>query len=302
MSTWLRQHRAALRSAVLKLAAQRSAGVAGLLAIGIALALPTLGYALLESLRPLLGRTSLEPRITVFLKVEVSRADAEAFARTLRAEPRVAALRFVSRETARKELESVAGFNEVLSALGRNPLPDAYVVSAREAADGGLEALAADLRRQPAVAEVQLEAAWARRLAALASLGRLALLLVSTLLAFGLIAVTFSTTRLQILTQRDEIEVSRLIGATDAFIRRPFYYLGLLQGALGGALALLIVWIGIALLNRELAAFAESYGSAFRFSAPEPADAAAVLAFAAALGWLGANLSLGRQMREHFPE
>jgi cell division transport system permease protein len=297
MNAWLRQHRAALRAALRKLAAQRSAGVAGLLAIGIALALPTLGYTLLESLRPLLARASLEPRITVFLKSEVSRAEAEAFARSLRAEPRVAALRFIPREAALKELEALSGFNEVLSALGRNPLPDAYVVSARQVGGDSLEALAADLRRLAPVAEVQLEAQWARRLAALAALGRLGLLLVATLLAFGLIAVTFSTTRLQILTQRDEIDVSRLIGATDAFIRRPFYYLGLLQGALGGTLALLIVWSAVFLLNRELGALAESYGSGFRFGVLGWADSMAVVALAAALGWLGSHLSLGRQLR-----
>jgi cell division transport system permease protein len=297
VSAWLRQHRAALRAALLKLAAQRAAGVAGLVAIGIALALPTLGYALLESLRPLLARASLEPRITVFLKAEVPRADAESFARTLRAEPRVASLRFVPRETALRELEAVAGFSEVVAALGRNPLPDAYVIGTRDPDSGALEALASELRRKPPVAEVQLEAAWARRLAALASLGRAALLLVSALLAFGLIAVTFSTTRLQILTQRDEIEVSRLIGATDAFVRRPFYYLGLLQGLLGGALALLVVRLGVLLLNRELAALADSYGSTFRFSPPGAGDSGAVLGLAAVLGWLGAHLSLGTQLR-----
>ena len=82
----------------------------------------------------------------------------------------------------------------------------------------------------------------------------------------ALVAVTFNTIRLQILTQREEIEVSKLIGATDGFIRRPFYYLGVLQGVAGGAIAVAIVWVALALLNREVRVLAESFGSAFRLS------------------------------------
>src|SRR5204863_1202453 len=95
------------------------------------------------------------------------------------------------------------------------------------------------------VAHVQADAVWARRLAALAGIGRLALWLLAALLGVGLVAVTFNTIRLQILTQQEEIEVSKLIGATDAFIRRPFYYLGLLQGLAGGLLALVVVSGGL---------------------------------------------------------
>ena len=117
------------------------------------------------------------------------------------------------------------------------------------------------------------------------------------MLGAALIAVTFNTIRLQILTQREEIEVSKLIGATDAFIRRPFYYAGLLQGLVGGALALILVAATLALLNREVRTLAESYGSDFRFAFLGATDALAFLAFAAVLGWLGAHLSVARHLR-----
>jgi cell division transport system permease protein len=113
----------------------------------------------------------------------------------------------------------------------------------------------------------------------------------------GLVAVTFNTIRLQILTQRDEIEVSKLIGATDAFIRRPFYYAGLLQGLAGGVLALLLVAATLALLNHEVRPLADSYGSDFRFAFLPVGDALAFLGFAALLGWLGAHLSANRHLR-----
>jgi cell division transport system permease protein len=108
--------------------------------------------------------------------------------------------------------------------------------------------------------------------------------------------VTFNTIRLQILTQRDEIEVSKLIGATDAFIRRPFYYLGLLQGVAGGALALGLVAAALVMLNREVSVLAESYGSGFRFSFLPVPEAVAVVLFAGFLGWLGAQLSVSRHL------
>ena len=296
MIAWLRQHRQAFRAALRRLA--RSGGLASALVIGIAVSLPAGGYALLESLRSLAGRATLEPQISLFLRPEAKRADADALGRTLRADRRVAAVRFVPREDALKQLASVEGMSEVLASLGRNPLPDAFVVTA---AEGSLEPLAAELAKLPGVAQVQTDSVWARRLSALERLGRLGLALVAALLGAGLVAVTFNTIRLQILTQRDEIEVSKLIGATDGFIRRPFYYLGLLQGATGGVFALLIVAALLAALNYEVRPLAESYGSGFRFAFLSLSAAGAVIAVAGGLGWLGAHLSVSRHLRNIEP-
>ena len=284
MRTWLRQHRQALRLAFKKISLLNAA------VIGIALALPAGGYALLESLRPAGARLALEPRISLFLEPQLRRAEAEALGKRLRADRRIGAVRFVPREEALKEMSSVQGMAEVIAALGRNPLPDAFVVTSKED-------IAAELAKLPGVSHVQADAVWARRLAAAAALAELGLGLLAALLGAGLVAITFNTIRLQILTQRDEIEVSKLIGATDAFIGRPFYYLGLVQGLIGGALALAVVAVSLALLNREVAVLAESYGSAFRFGFLAPGDAAAVLLGAALLGWLGAQLSVNRHLR-----
>ena len=296
MNAWLRQHRQAFALAFARFT--RTTGLASALVIGVALALPAAGYALLESLRTLSSRLVLEPQLSVFLRSDAKRADAEALGAALRADRRIAKVRFVAREDALRELKTVDGMSELIAALGSNPLPDAFVVSAK---NDEIEALAADLGRLPQVAHVQADAAWARRLAALAAIGRLGIALLAALLAVGLVAVTFNTIRLQILTQRAEIEVAKLIGATDAFVRRPFYYLGLLQGLAGGALALALVALALALLNREVQPLAASYGSAFRFGFPAAGDAAALLGFAGLLGWLGAHLSVGKHLREIEP-
>jgi cell division transport system permease protein len=300
--SWLRQHRQAIAAALGKLAGQKSAGLASALVIGVALSLPAGGYALLESLRALARGLALDPQLSVFLRVEAKRIDADALGARLRADSRVAQLRFVPKETALNELKSADGLADVVGALGRNPLPDAFVIRARDTRADALDALAADLRNLPAVAHVQVDAAWARRLAALAGVGRTALLLLGALLAFGLVAITFNTIRLQILTQRDEIEVSKLIGATDAFIGRPFFYLGLLQGLAGGTVAIAIVWGGITLLNLEVRTLAESYGSEFRFAFLSPDHTLAVLLFAGLLGWVGAFMSVSKYLREIEPK
>ncbi len=296
MRAWLRQHRRAAAIALSRLG--RSAGLLSALVIGVALSLPAGGYALLDSLQGLAARASLQPQLSVFLKPDAKRAEADALGASLRADPRIARLRFVPREEALKELSQVEGMPEVIAALGHNPLPDAYVLEVRGEA---LDALATELRKRPGVDQVQADALWARRLAGLANVGRLVLWMLAALLGLGLVAVTFNTIRLQILTQRDEIEVSKLIGATDAFIRRPFYYFGFLQGAAGGVLALAIVAGGLALLNREVQTLAQSYGSAYRLPLPALGDSLAIVGFAALIGWLGAHLSVSRHLRELEP-
>jgi cell division transport system permease protein len=293
VNAWLRQHAQAF------VAGARRVGLLNALVIGIALALPAGGYAVLESLRGLSGRIPLDPQLTVFLAPEARRADSDALGQRLRSHPRIAGVRFVSREEALKELASVQGLPELIGALGRNPLPDAFVATAR---GEDVATLATELAKLPGVAHVQTDATWARRLAALARLGESVLWLLAVLLGAGLVAVTFNTVRLQILTQKDEIEVAKLLGATDRFVARPFQYLGLLQGLAGGFVALALVLAGLALLNREVAPLAESYGSAFRLAFPPVADAAAIVLAAGFLGWLGARLSLGRHLRELDPQ
>jgi cell division transport system permease protein len=284
MTAWLRQHSEALRAGLRRLSFLNA------LVIGIALALPAGGYALLESLRPAGAQLALEPRISLFLDAQLRRADAEALGKRLRADRRIASVRFIPREEALKEMSAVQGLSEVIGALGRNPLPDTFVVTSREDISG-------ELAKLPGVARVQADAVWARRLAAAAAIAELGLSLLAALLGAALVAVTFNTIRLQILTQRDEIEVSKLIGATDAFIRRPFYYQGLLQGLAGGAVALGLVAAALALLNREVRLLADSYGSGFRLEFLPPAEALAVVLFAGLLGWLGAQLSVTRHLR-----
>ena len=302
MKTWLRQHRQAIAAAFGKLTAQKAAAALNAVVIGIALALPAGGYALLASLRSITLGSALEPQLSVFLRTDIKRPEADALGARLKADARLGEVRFVSREQALRELQATEGLAEVVAALSRNPLPDAFVVRPKLAQAAALDALAAELRAMAGVAHVQVDSAWARRLGALAGTARLAIALLAALLAFGLVAITFNTIRLQVLTQRAEIEISKLIGATDAFIRRPFFYLGALQGLAGGLIALAILGASLAALNVGVSELASSYGSSFRLAFLSAGDALAVVLFSAGLGWFGAFLSVSKYLLEIEPK
>ncbi len=301
MSAWLSQHGQAMRAALRKLSAQRSSSLLNALVIGIALSLPAGGYLLLGNLQSVAARFSLEPQLSLFLDRGAKPGEREALEQAIKSDARVASVRFVSRDAALAELKKTEGIAEVAGALGQNPLPDALVVKLRERQPEQVDAFASDLRKRPGVNHVQSDSGWARRLAALLEIGRLAIALVGALLAAGMVAVTFNTIRLQVLTQREEIEVAKLLGAADAFIRRPFYYLGALQGLAGGGVALAILAGGLQILNRGVRSLSETYGSGFELGFLAAGDAFAVAAFAALLGWLGAYLSVSIYLREIEP-
>jgi cell division transport system permease protein len=295
MNGFFSQHHAAQKSAVRRLAASPLATLLSLIVIGAALALPAAGWVMLDNARRLAGSISGVQQISVFLATEGGKA-AEIEARLREANP--GTWRFVSREEAMEHLRKSEGMADIVAGLARNPLPDAFVVEPGDARPETLERLAETFRNWPAVAHVQIDSAWSRRLDAFLRIGNLALTLLAAVFAGALVAVTFNTIRLQILAQAAEIEVSRLIGATDAFIRRPFLYFGALQGALGGLFALLVIaGIGRA-LSPPLGELLALYGANFVPSGPSLSQASAVVGAGAALGWLGAQISVAIHLRQ----
>lgn len=301
MKAWISQHAQAFRGALRKLANQRASSLLNVLVIGIALALPAGGYALLSNLQGLTGRFALQPQLSVFLASELNPAARELLEKQLKADPRASQVRFVSKEAALAELGKIEGIAEVVAALNRNPLPDTLVIKLREGPPERLDGFASELRNRPGVAHVQADSGWARRLAALIEIGRMAIGILGLLLSAGTVAVTFNTIRLQVLTQREEIEVARLLGATDAFVRRPFYYLGALQGIAGGGVGLALLAGSLFVMNRGVLALSDTYGSSFQLSFLASGDAFGVAALAGLLGWLGAYLSVSIYLREMRP-
>ena len=222
--------------------------------------------------------------------------DIARIAKKLKQHPDISQAEFVPRDQALAQLKQTTGLADVIGGMAQNPLPDAYLVYPKKSAAQALETLRDELQQWPKIEQVQLDSAWAHKLEALLKFGRLAVLLLAALLSLALVAVTFNTIRLQILTQRDEIEVSGLIGATRAFIRRPFLYFGLIQGLLGGATAWLIVCASLLLLNNSLADLTQLYGGSYALRSIAAGDTLTLLLFSAYLGWLGAWLSVTQHL------
>lgn len=301
MKAWLRLHGMAFGATLARLARTPFATLLNVLVIGIALALPAGAYALLVNLQQAAHGVSGDPELSVFMALDAKKDEVAAIGPRLKAEALVARVDFKPREAALEDLKKNPAMGDVLVALNQNPLPDAYVVRLKANDGDALEKLAAGIRTWPKVETVQIDSAWVRRIAAAIDLGRMAVLVLAALLSFALLAVTFNTIRLQILTQREEIEVSKLLGATDSTIRRPFYYYGALLGLLGGGAAGLIVYAALQFMNRGVAEFSRLYASDFRLEFLPAGDLGAILAFAAVLGWMGAWLSVTRHLREFEP-
>lgn len=296
MSAWTAQHLAALRDALRRLAAAPLNTALSLLVIGIALTLPSAGWVALENLRMVAGGSSNSQQISIFLTLDAGKRDVGEIETRLRAAG-AGTWHFVAKEDALKRLQATEGMAEIVASLPRNPLPDAFVVEPGDLRPDALEALAKTFAGWPKVAHVQLDSAWIKRFDAFLRIARLAMTMLAGLFAAALVAVTFNTIRLQILAQAAEIEVARLIGATDAFIRRPFQYFGALEGALGGLLAAALVAVGQRLLAAPVAELAALYGGSFALRGLSLGETALLAAAGAALGWLGAQISVAIHLR-----
>jgi cell division transport system permease protein len=296
VNAWFAQHRQALLLALRRLAGAPLNTVLGALAVGVALALPAGGQMLLGNAAQWARNASASPQLSVFMALDAERkavADAEA---KLRGHPGVREVKLLPRAETLARMKQSEGLAEVIEALPSNPFPDAFVVTPRDERPEAMERLRGELARLAKVEHVQLDSAWVHRLDALLRLGRLAMGLLAALLGIGLVAVVFNTIRLQAMTRQAEIEVSRLLGATDAFIRRPFYYHGTLQAAAGGIVAWGLVMLAWWLLQAPVDELARLYALDFALRPPAVGDGLALVGFAAGLGWLGAALSLGRHL------
>lgn len=304
MTSWLRQHVLALRHALRHLVRRGNGFLLNILVVAIALALPFAGLSILNNVQPLANQISVDPEISLFLHLDITREDAIALAVPIRqaitAAGSTGKLVFVAREKSLVNLKDKTGLSDILATLGSNPLPDSYLLtlSAYDSAGDAarIDDLTAALKALPQVELVQVDSAWVKRLAALLYVLRQALLLIAITLAVVVMAVVFNTIRLQVLNQREEIDVARLVGATDAYIARPFYYSGILLGGGAGLLALAAVASGMTLLNHSILEFAQLYGSDFHLVPLTLGYSALLLCLSAALGLMGALLSVRRQL------
>jgi len=305
MKTWLTQHAVAVQAALSRAWKQRAEFLFNAMAIAIVAALPVTGLSLLESLRPVSEKVAVAPEISLFLAADLPREKAKALAPAIQKLVEEGGTRgelsFTAREQALASLRGKSSPADAVAVLGSNPLPDAYVLTLhglQPAADPApVQELAARLKSLPGVEFVQADSVWMQRVAGMLSLARTALLLLAVVLSLVVIAVVFNTIRLQVNTRREEIAVCRLLGATNSYLYRPFYYSGALLGGVAGVLALGIAMLVIIPLSKAAAGFAALYGTSFDLEGPGFIASLLSLGLCALLGWIGAMLPLWRLLK-----
>lgn len=268
--------------------------------IAIALALPSGLLVILDNLQRLNASWDTTSSISLFLKQSTGEAQAERLARELGDWPNIAGVTLIDREQALEEFRELSGFGDALQTLESNPLPHVLEIRAESATaedpEQAMATLVDELGRLPEVELAQLDMQWLKRFAALMDIGRRGILVVGALLALAVLLIVGNTIRLDIQNRRDEIEVSKLIGATDAFIRRPFLYTGLWYGLLGALLAWILVSIGFWLVDAPVRRLAGLYDSSFLLSMLSWQGIGLLLLSGIALGLAGSWVAVGRHL------
>jgi cell division transport system permease protein len=266
------------------------------LVVAIALVLPAVLLLALANVQRLGERWDADPKLTAYLHLQAQPAAIEVLRERLQTLPEVVRLDYVSQEQALREFQAQSGFGEALAGLDHNPLPPTLVITPSSTSPEALDKLRAKVAAEAIVQEVALDMAWVRRLHAYMEFGRQLVLGLAGLLALGVLLVIGNTIRLEIESRRDEIVVTKLVGATNGFVRRPFLYTGAWYGVIGGLLACLLISTGAALLDKSVRQLAASYQSDFQLQGLGLAGCGLLMLGCVGLGLVGAWLAVGRHL------
>jgi cell division transport system permease protein len=303
MISYLTRHAQAFFGALGRLARNPLASILTLLVIAVALALPMSLKLLVTNARIATGDFKNAVDMSVYLKTDTPLSKAEQLANNARERAGIADVTLIPADKALEEFRTYSGFGAALEVLEQNPLPHVLHVhpSADSSSAAALDSLKQYFSAWPEVELVQIDAEWVMRFNAILDVLRTVLGIVAALLGLGVLAVVGNTIRLEILNRRAEIEITKLVGGSNGFVRRPFLYTGILYGLGGGLLALGAVSLMAALLSTPVAILAQLYGSRYSLAGPSLEDMAILLGGGAALGWLGAWVSANRHLRRIEP-
>jgi len=299
MKQWLERHVQTFVGSLGRLWQHPFSTLLTVLVIGIALALPACLHVLVQNVRAASGGWSNALDISVYMKPAATLEQAKQAAERVRKRRDVEDVKLVEADDALEEFRRGSGFGEALDALKDNPLPHALVVRPaaefREASQ--VEGLTEELRKIDHVDLVQLDTAWVSRFNAILDVVRRVVLLAAGLFALGILVIVGNTIRLDIENRRDEIEVTKLVGGSDAFVRRPFLYSGVWYGLGGALIAWLIVIIVISVLGEPVQRIAGLYGSTFELNGLRLEGTGVLLLGGVVLGWLGSFIAATRELR-----
>ena len=271
-----------------------------LAAIAIALSLPTSLHLLLKNLQTLTADKREVPTITLFLKQNVTEQQAKDIAEIVSGQPEVENVRVVTRDEALADFRNITGFAKTLDTLTENPLPHVLIITPRLQLLGDMSLdvneFSNKFKKYSEVDDVQIDVEWIQRLRAILNIADRIILVVSVLLGLTVLLVVGNTIRLDIENRKEEIRVTRLIGATNAYIRRPFIYGGIWFGLFGGIFSLVIVQLALLFLVKPVNELAALYGSSFTLSGLDVPMTLEILVASSLLGIIGAWLAVGRYL------
>lgn len=271
--------------------------------IGIALALPTGLHVLLKNAELLSGEIDGATQVSLFLKRGASEGQAQQLTERLRKMPEISRARFISKQDALKEFKQNAGFTEAMKALDENPLPHVIVIhpSIKHTGEQAMQNLLARLQDMLHVDVAQLDEEWIKRLYTIMDFIKRGVWLLAAMLGLAVLLVVGNTIRLAIQNRRDEIVIVKLIGGTDAFIRRPFLYTGFWYGLFGALIAFLLISVALLLLNEPIERLARLYHSDVLLSSLDAQTGLILFAGGIFLGLAGSWLAVGRHLRDIEP-
>lgn len=301
MISYLRNNLQVFATSVGQLARSPGAAVMTIGAIGVTLCLPALLYVVTENIDQLRGGWENQAQVNLFLARNVE--DTPELQSRLRSLADIDRINAVPPEQGLADFKKYSGFARASELLDANPLPWTLVVHLSPA-HSDIEAVQAFIDRAAALPEVEnarSDVLWLRRLAAMVEIGRRLVWVLATLLGLAVVVIISNTVRLAILSRAHEIEVIKLIGGTNRFIRRPFLYQGFVQGALGAVAAVLMVTLCIEALREPITGLISEYGSGYRLRGLDWATAGALFALGSGLGWCASRWSVGRHLRDIEP-
>lgn len=304
LDVWLLQHLQVALSSLGRLSRSPVSSLMTTAVIGIALALPTGLHLLLANVQELSRNWDGAATISLFTRAETDQQQITRLKSRLAASHNIDQVQLISREQALQEFRQFSGFSGALDALQENPLPAVLVVtpSPEHSAPEAAERLLEQLRKQPAVEFAQLDLQWVQRFHGITEIARRAVLLFISLIGIAVLLIVVNTIRLEIQNRHPEIEICKLIGATDGFIRRPFLYSGVWYGLFGGLFAWLLVAISLWLMDAPVARLAGLYNSNFNLHGMDFTSLSLLLGGSTMLGLAGSWLAVGRHLTAIEPE
>ena len=299
---YLGLHLQNLLGALGRLARQPFATALTVLVIAIALALPAGLRVFVNNANALSDSWQSAADFTVYLDLSVSDERAAALAREIEAREDVGTVQLIGRADALAEFRAHSGFGDALDALDENPLPHTLVVRPASGVAGDVEAVAAALDGLEETALVQLDTEWVARLRGMLALAGRIVDIATVLLGLAVAIVIGNTIRLEINNRSVEIEVTKLVGGSDGFIRRPFLYLGLCYGLAGALAAAALIGLTLVLVGPPVRALAELYGSRYSLAGLSMREGLVLVGGGALLGWAGAGLATARHLKAIEPK